>query len=86
MVESFKDDPELQGNIFLQSARDNAIGGVSVTDNEHGFKNDNLVDGQSTLASQNGEVSTLDEPVSETIVRPTINAFRNVTSAGFGKN
>jgi len=71
MVESFKDDPELQGNIFLESGRNHAVGGVDVASNEHGFKNENSVDAQSTLASYNGEAaSTLDEPVSETIVSP----------------
>ncbi len=71
MVESFKDDPELQGNIFLQSARNHELGGVNAAENDHGFKSESNVDNQSTLASQNSEViSTLDEPVSETIVSP----------------
>ena len=62
MVE-FNEDPELIGNIKLESANT----GIEEAKNDHGFRSE----AESTQAStqNNSEpMSTLDEPVSETIV------------------
>lgn len=59
-MDEFNDDPELMGNIKLGSAP------VEETKNDHGFRSE----AESTQASVNGNetLSTLDEPVAETIV------------------
>jgi hypothetical protein len=65
----FKEDPELMGNIKLESDRPVRI--EVADDNEHGFRTtDDQVStaAASTAPNRRSTMNTLDEPVSETIV------------------
>jgi hypothetical protein len=65
----FKEDPELMGNIKLESDRPVRI--EVADDNEHGFRSaDDLAStaSASTATNSRSTMNTLDEPVSDTIV------------------
>lgn len=68
MVESFRDDPELQGNIKLGG--DTGIGqdDIELQDHSSGFRAEASPASDPTASGANEIGSTLDEPVSETIV------------------
>ena len=66
----FKEDPELQGNIKLESDRPVHIE-VADENNNHGFRSTDeqlSTASASAITNSRSQMNTLDEPVSETIV------------------